>query len=281
MPDLPPIHRAIEFIEAHLRAEITVADMAAAAGYSLYHFIRTFNQITFFTPYEYLMRRRLSAAAGDLFSSNKRVIDIAIEYRFNNHETFTRAFKRMFAMQPSQWRELPAIPRRATLPPLTLAHLEHFHRPDFTRPQLLDMPERRLAGLMIRLSGEPGQIPQVWEDLQKALHNTSDLPKKTGFFAVTTHFETPPGASFYLAAIELTTPTPPTLVSQVLPAGRYLCSHHPGCAATVPITLDFLYHIWLPKAGLRPALPLEIEHLDATLFPAENNIPRNLYIPVG
>lgn len=280
MPDLPPIHRAIEFIEAHLRAEITVADMATAAGYSLYHFIRTFNQVTFFTPYEYLMRRRLSEAARDLLSRDRRVIDIAIDYRFSNHETFTRAFKRMFNLLPSQWRELPAIPRRALMPPLNLAHLEHFHVPGFPCPQLLETSQRCLAGLMIQLSDETNRIPQLWENFHQVLQNIPGLPKKPAFFAVTTHIETPPGLDFYLAALELAVPAPPTLVSQVLPAGKHVCIQHPGSAHTVPLTLDFLYHIWLPKAGLRPALPLEIEHLDTALIPAGDNAPRKVCIPL-
>ena len=42
---LQAIDAAIQFVENRLRDPITVADIAAAAGYSLYHFIRTFNQI--------------------------------------------------------------------------------------------------------------------------------------------------------------------------------------------------------------------------------------------
>ena len=39
---LAAICRALDFVEANLREEIAVADMADAAGYSLYHFCRTF-----------------------------------------------------------------------------------------------------------------------------------------------------------------------------------------------------------------------------------------------
>jgi AraC-like DNA-binding protein len=55
--------QAIDFIEAHLRADVTVGDVAAAVSYSVYHFCRTFNQVTHYTPYDYLMRRRLAEAA--------------------------------------------------------------------------------------------------------------------------------------------------------------------------------------------------------------------------
>ncbi len=38
--------QAIDFIEAHLQEDITVSDIAAAVSYSIYHFCRTFNQVT-------------------------------------------------------------------------------------------------------------------------------------------------------------------------------------------------------------------------------------------
>ena len=95
---------ALEFIEENLRNEISVGDIAASAGYSLYHFIRKFNQTVHHSPYDYLMRRRLSEAAHELLASEHRILDIAFDFCFHNHETFSRAFKRLFATQPNQWR---------------------------------------------------------------------------------------------------------------------------------------------------------------------------------
>ena len=92
---LQAICAAIQFIESHLCDPITVADAAAAAGYSLYHFIRSFNQMVQHTPYDYLMRRRLAVAACELLETERRVIDIALYFQFNNHETFTRGFRRV------------------------------------------------------------------------------------------------------------------------------------------------------------------------------------------
>ena len=104
MSQLTAICRALDFVEEHLSQEITVADMGAAACYSPYHFSRTFNRVVHHTPYDYLMRRRLSESARQLLETDKKIIDIALEYGFNNPETYSRAFKRMFGVQPSQWR---------------------------------------------------------------------------------------------------------------------------------------------------------------------------------
>ena len=93
MSQLTAIGKALDFIEDNLEENIGVADMADAAGYSLYHFCRVFNSIVHHTPYDYLMRRRLSESARALVETDRKIIDVAFEYQFNSPETYSRAFK--------------------------------------------------------------------------------------------------------------------------------------------------------------------------------------------
>lgn len=51
---------------------------------------------------EYVKRRRLSLAAIDLFKGG-RIIDIAIEYGFETHNGFSKAFKKEFGFTPTQY----------------------------------------------------------------------------------------------------------------------------------------------------------------------------------
>jgi len=129
-----PIHAALEFIEENLRNEISVGDIAASAGYSLYYFIRRFNQTVHYSPYDYLMRRRLSEAACELLSTDRRILDISLDFCFHHHETFSRAFKRMFTTQPSQWRANRNMHEKVLLPALTRDYLVHINRKDFLPP---------------------------------------------------------------------------------------------------------------------------------------------------
>ena len=150
------INAAIQFIESHLLESITVADIAAAAGYSLYHFIRTFNQTVRHTPYDYLMRRRLSLAASQLLETERRVIDIALDAQFNNHETFTRAFGRVFGISPTSWRERGFADHRLLMPRLEGDYLAYLNAPAFEPPSLTSLEgEIILAGLMTPLTADP------------------------------------------------------------------------------------------------------------------------------
>ncbi len=150
--NLLSIANAIEFIEAHLQEETSVAEMADAVCYSLFHFCRMFNAITQHTPYDYLMRRRLSNAAQVLLATDRKIIEIGFDYQFNSPETFARAFKRMFGMNPNEWRKRGAIPPRTLMPRLTLAHLRQRTHPAFALPGVEEWPMRYFAGLMTWVS---------------------------------------------------------------------------------------------------------------------------------
>ena len=100
------VRRMQEFIEAHLGEPVTLADLARAARYSMYHSARMFKEMTGRTPFEYLRMRRLSAAAVELSKEQRRVVDVAFDFVFDSHEGFTRAFARQFGVPPSRLQEV-------------------------------------------------------------------------------------------------------------------------------------------------------------------------------
>jgi AraC family transcriptional regulator len=130
MSNIPAMIQAVEFIEDNLTEDIAVADVADAVSYSLYHFCRMFNSVIHHTPYDYLMRRRLSESARELVETNKKIIEIAFDYQFNSPETYSRAFKRMFSVQPYQWRKRESIDRRSLMSRLTAEHIQHMNKGD-------------------------------------------------------------------------------------------------------------------------------------------------------
>ena len=155
MPDLALISEAVDYIESNLREATTVADMADAVSYSLYHFCRTFNRATHHTPYDYLMRRRLSESAQALLQTDHKIIEIGLDYQFNSPETFSRAFKRMFGMQPNQIRKQGSIDPRRLMPRLTPAHLRHINKGPYLKP----VPRSR-AGKANKAPGTP--YHRIW-----------------------------------------------------------------------------------------------------------------------
>lgn len=253
---------AIQFVEDHLQEQITVADLAAAAGYSIYHFIRTFNQTVQYTPYDYLMQRRVSEAARELLLGNRRVIDIALDFQFNNHETFTRAFGRVFGMPPSHWRERNYADPRLLMPALNQDDLEFLNAPDFTVPEMVELDEIVLAGLMTPVNADLESISSFWRNFRAALRVTTLNAGTRDFWGIRIQPQISGESSFYFAAVKIPSleSTPSVFVSKILPAGDYvsLSLQHP--ISKLASARKYLYHTFLPKSGLVLTDPLEIEH---------------------
>lgn len=89
-----------DFIEQHITEPITLYMLAQAAGYSPWHSARIFKELTDKTPFEYIRTLRLSRAAVKLRDEDTKVLDVALDFVFDSHEGFTRAFSRQFGMSP-------------------------------------------------------------------------------------------------------------------------------------------------------------------------------------
>jgi AraC family transcriptional regulator len=74
--------------------------LANAAQYSPWHASKIFKELTGKTPFEYIRALRLSKAAIRLRDHDEKIIDVALDFLFDSHEGFTRAFPRQFGLTP-------------------------------------------------------------------------------------------------------------------------------------------------------------------------------------
>jgi len=96
------IEKCIEFIEDHIKENITVEEIATQVGYSVYHFCRVFSLCRGMTLMDYVRKRKLSLASIELFSG-KKIIDIALDYGFETQSGFTKAFRKEFGYNPTRY----------------------------------------------------------------------------------------------------------------------------------------------------------------------------------
>lgn len=99
------IQSALEYIENNLTEKLKIEDIADKAYISPFHFQRIFNVLCGFTVSEYIRNRRLTLAAQELSCTEQRVIDIALKYGYDSHDSFTRAFTRFHGISPSVARQ--------------------------------------------------------------------------------------------------------------------------------------------------------------------------------
>lgn len=99
------LQQAIDYVENNLTEDLDPDEIARKAYSSTFHFTRTFGILTGFTLGEYIRNRRLSMAALELSRTQDRVLDIALKYGYETHESFTKAFQRQHGITPSAARE--------------------------------------------------------------------------------------------------------------------------------------------------------------------------------
>lgn len=83
---------------------ISVEEVAKNAGFSIDYFNRIFLAHTGFTVAAYINYVRLKQAAFLLRTTDKSVLDIALEIGYDSHEGFTKAFKKKYGIAPSEYR---------------------------------------------------------------------------------------------------------------------------------------------------------------------------------
>jgi AraC-like DNA-binding protein/ligand-binding sensor protein len=109
----PLVVKAREYIENHRTEELLLADVAKAAGASVFHFCKVFHRATGLKFTDYVARVRLEDARNRLLNPNLRISEIAYDVGFQSLTQFNRTFKRVFGQSPSEFRARLASGKRA------------------------------------------------------------------------------------------------------------------------------------------------------------------------
>lgn len=105
------LKRVMDYVDAHLDAPITLADMAAAARLTRMHFAAQFRAATGLRPHDYLLRQRI-ARAKVLLEEDMPLVEVAVSVGFQTHAHFTTVFGRLVGETPSRWRQARMAERR-------------------------------------------------------------------------------------------------------------------------------------------------------------------------
>ena len=127
------IQRSLDYIEEHLQTEITAAELAEAAGFSLFHYYRLFQQATGLPVMQYIQRRRLLHGVYAMKQGSSK-IDAALRFGFDTYAGFYKAFCREFGATPSAF--------------LKSSRAKRPYRIDITKEEHMTVTHKKIAQIL-------------------------------------------------------------------------------------------------------------------------------------
>ena len=94
-----------QFVEDNLSANLCMADLAAVANMSEFHFSRLFKHSTGYTPYRYIVDRRIQLGRELLGKTALPLNEISDKAGFGDQSHFTTVFRKKVGLTPKQFRD--------------------------------------------------------------------------------------------------------------------------------------------------------------------------------
>lgn len=101
------LERAIRYMNAHLGSSLTLGELATYTGLSKQHLIYLFKQETSFPPVDYYLRLKMQKAGQQLSLTGLSIKEIAAQVGFGDPYYFSRMFKKLMGVSPSEYRSVP------------------------------------------------------------------------------------------------------------------------------------------------------------------------------
>ncbi|MDD2237751.1 MAG: AraC family transcriptional regulator [Kiritimatiellae bacterium] len=243
------INRVCIFIQEHLAEPMRLADLAACACFSPFHFHRIFLAHTGETLNAHIRRLRLERAAQHLLHSSNAITDIALDAGYETPSAFNKAFAQHFNCTPSHFRKaennhlllqqrMVIVQTRKEIKPM--------------KPELKTTEPTQV--LYVRKTGKySDSAMQAWQALCAFAGPKGLLGPGVDCIGIS-HDDpciTPEDKLRYDACITMKAEVQPEGEAgvQTIPGGRYAIFMHKGSYDTLLETYGFIFGQWLPESG--------------------------------
>ena len=286
------LQEMLKYIDDNIKEKLSVEKLAARAGFSAYHFCRVFQWGVGYSIMEYVRNRRLAFAASEL-NSGKRIIDISIEYGFETHSGFSKAFRRYFSCSPEIYLKHASfdIPKL----PILKKTKQYVNGGIVMEPRMVKKPAVKLAGFVLNTRTEDGEnfkaIPKFWleylnEGRKERLHNEAFVVNHSEYGACFP--ENPENGEFeYVIGVEVKN-------GADVPEGYHVCTlpealfavfssppaDEANFSSSISGTWKYIFAEWFPNSGYEfDGKGVDFEFYDERCIGETGNVC-NIYIPV-
>jgi AraC family transcriptional regulator len=272
------VDKALWFIETHFQDELTLDEVAQAAGLSRFHLSRVFAYSTGYPVIRYVRGRRLTVAARALATGAPDILAVALDSGYGSHEAFTRAFREQFGLTPELLRA------RGHLDDIELTEPIRMDETQLTQlepPRLEDLQPLLIAGLSEPCNEQTtANIPAQW---QRFVLHLGHIPGQLGETTYGVIYNTGDAGNMeYLCGVEVAdlSRVPAGLNGLRIPEQRYLVFQHRDHVSTIRRTWVTIWSKWFPESEYRPADGPAFERYGSQFNPHNGAGGFELWVPI-
>jgi AraC family transcriptional regulator len=277
------LSRVCDYIQQNLDDDFTLDGLSALAYCSKYHFNRLFTAYVGVSLFRFIQLMRLKRASYRLaFQKEEKIIDVALDAKFENPESFSRAFKNAFGCSPSHFRKQPQWPHwhetLKVVTPIMTGDLE-------MDVKIIDFAKTPVACLEHR--GSPDLILQTAEKFI-AWRKESKLSPVNSSATYGVAYDDPMTTKpedfrFDFCGSEAghIPENEQGVKASVIPAGRCATFRHLGPHRLMDDKIRKLYKEWLPQSGeeLRD-FPCFFHYINLISQVEEHELVTDVYLPL-
>jgi AraC family transcriptional regulator len=277
--------KVFDYIDNNLDADLSLGKLSGVANFSKYHFHRQFNDVAGVNVFKYVQLQRLKRASYQLsFRERYRVIDIAMQAKFENAESFSRAFKKTFGTSPSEFRESPDWAPWQTK--FQILNRREPNMPDTQNNPINIVNVETIKIAVLEHHGSPNAIMNSVKTFieWRKLNNLGPSVSKTYNIFYSDPANTPDD-EFHMDICASTKADVQEndfgVITKSIPGGRCAVLRHIGSDQALGQSIRYLYDSWLSESGeeLRD-FPCYLHRV--TLYPdvVESEMITDIYLPL-
>jgi AraC family transcriptional regulator len=279
------IYQSLDIMEENLKSSLTIFEVSERLGFSVYYFSRLFKGITGVSPKNYMLKRKISRSAEDVQNTEKKLMDIALDYGFGSSESYSRAFCKIIGMNPSDLRKNGAEIGFKLFPRITKGKIERRAFTENQEPELIEFGPLHLVGLPFYYDTcRVNDLSKPWSQLTRNIAFIKSRVRPEKYYQMQYWFpDQDTDSMFFFIALEVESldEIPVQFTAKTLPRMHYLKFFHKGLSGQVGRTYQFIYDKWLPETSYKLPHFFNFEYYgDRHLGPYNEESVSEIYIPV-
>lgn len=283
------IAECLQYVEDNLYKKINLDDIAMYCGISKYHLDRMFKSLTGAPLMEYVQFRKLSSSISDLKDTNRRVIDIAMDYGFDYEQSYIRAFRKKFGITPLKIRVDPTslvIQEKLNIDDIMSMNNSVIYKPAFMFKQkfcLVGVKHKILSKSGDRVANFYGR-----DFFYNQRHRIINSVDSQIYFGYTDWSDTDNGCIYYMPSLQVHDfeHMPDNMEGITIPAYKYVIFRFVGFFRPDDINgrqvgrlLVHMYSKWIFKSGYKFADTFRFEYINNNLC-KDNYCELDIYQPI-